>query len=50
MGYAHDIDMDLDYDRAAFAAAVADIGTLFRRSELPIVGPSGRPTNDARTQ
>ena len=44
MGYAHDIDMDLDYDRAAFAAAVADIGTLFRRSELPIVGPSGRPT------
>ena len=25
MGYVRDIHMDLDYDRAAFAAAVADI-------------------------
>ena len=43
MGYVRDIHMDLDYDRAAFAAAVADIRTLFRRCELPVVGPSGRP-------
>ena len=43
MGYAHDIFLDLDYDRAAFAAAVADVRALFRRSELPVVGPSGRP-------
>jgi len=44
MGYIHDIHLDLDYDPAAFAAAVADIRTLFRRTELPVVGPSGRPT------
>ena len=44
MGYAHDIYLDLDYDRAEFAAAVADIRTLFRRAELRIAGPSGRPT------
>ena len=30
------------FDRTAFAAAVADIRTLFRRAELPVVGPSGR--------
>ena len=43
MSYVHDILLDLDFDRAAFTAAVADIRTLFRRAELPIVGPSGRP-------
>ena len=34
---------NLDFDRSAFAAAVGDIRTLFRRTELPVVGPSGRP-------
>ena len=43
MGYAHDIFLDIDYDRTAFAAAVSDIRTLFRRAELPIPGPGGRP-------
>ena len=43
MGYVHDIYLDLDCDRTAFAAAVADIRTLFRRAELPIAGPAGRP-------
>ena len=43
MSYVQDILLDLDFDRAAFTAAVADIRTLFRRAELPIVGPSGRP-------
>ena len=43
MSYVHDMHLDLDYDPAAFAAAVADIRTLFRRSELPVVGPTGRP-------
>ena len=43
MSYVHDIHPDLDYDAAAFAAAVADIRTLFRRSELRITGPSDRP-------
>lgn len=43
MGYVHDILLDLDYDRKAFAAAVADIRTLFDRTELPIAGPTGRP-------
>ena len=28
MSYAHDICLDLDYDRAEFAAAVSDIRTL----------------------
>ena len=43
MSYAHSIYLDLDFDRAAFAAAVSDVRTLFRRSELQIAGPSGRP-------
>ena len=43
MSYAHDLYLDMDFDRAAFADAVDDIGTLFRRAELPVVGPSGRP-------
>ena len=43
MSYVHDIHLDLDYDRNAFAAAVEDIRTLFGRSELPVVGPSSRP-------
>ena len=42
MAYVHDIKLDMDYERSAFAAAVADIRTLFRRTELPVVGPSGR--------
>ena len=33
----------MNIDRTAFAAAVADIRELFRRSELRIAGPSGRP-------
>ena len=43
MGYAHDIYIDRDFDRTAFSAAVRDIRELFRRSQLPVVGPSGRP-------
>ena len=43
MSYVHDIHLDLDYDRNAFAAAVEDIRTLFGRSDLPVVGPSSRP-------
>ena len=43
MSYVHDVFLDMDFDRAAFAAAVEDIRTLFRRAELPVVGPSGRP-------
>ena len=43
MSYVHDIFLDMDFDRAAFEAAVEDIRTLFRRAELPVVGPSGRP-------
>ena len=43
MTYAHDLFLELDFDRAAFAAAVKDIRTLFRRTELPVVGLSGRP-------
>ena len=43
MSYVHDIHLDLDYDPAAFAAAVEDIRTLFRRAELPVVGPTSRP-------
>ena len=42
MSYVHDILLDMDFHRTAFAAAVADIRTLFRRAELPVVGPSGR--------
>lgn len=33
----------IDCDRTAFAAAVSDIRTLFRRAEFPIAGPSARP-------
>ena len=43
MSYGHDIYLDLDYDPAAFAAAVADVRTLFRRAEMRIARPSGRP-------
>ena len=43
MGYVHYIYLDMDLDRTAFAAAVADIRDLFRRSEMRIAGPSGRP-------
>ena len=43
MSYAHDIYLDIDCDRTAFAAAVADIRTLIRRTEIPLAGPSGRP-------
>ena len=43
MTYAHNIHLDMDFDRDAFAAAVDDVRTLFRRTELPVVGPSGRP-------
>ena len=42
MSYVHDIHLDLDYDPVALAAAVADVRTLFRRTELPVVGPTGR--------
>ena len=43
ISYVHTILLDMDFDRAAFVAAVQDIKTLFRRTELPVVGPSGRP-------
>ena len=43
MGYVHDIHLDRDFDRTAFASAIRDIRELFRRSELSVVGPSGRP-------
>ena len=43
MSYAHDILLDMDFNRAAFTAAVEDVRSLFRRAELPVVGPSGRP-------
>ena len=43
MGYAHDIHLDGEFDRTAFAAAVEDIRTLIRRSEIEVVGPWGRP-------
>lgn len=43
MTYAHDLFLDPDFDRSAFTAAVDDIRTLFRRTELPVVGLSGRP-------
>lgn len=42
MGY--DIDMYLDFDHAAFNAAVEDVGTLIRRSEAPVAGTSGKPS------
>ena len=45
MGYAHDVLLDKNCDPAAFAAAVEDVRTLTRRIEIPIVGPSGRPTS-----
>ena len=48
MTYAHDLFLDLDFDRTAFAAAVEDIRTLFRRTELPVVGLSGRPGTQPR--
>lgn len=43
MSYVHDMRLDPDYDREAFTGAVPDIRTLFGRSEVPVVGPSGRP-------
>ena len=43
MGYAHDFHLDGEFDRTAFAAAVEDIRTLIRRSEIGVVDPSGRP-------
>ena len=45
MSYCHDLELDFDFDRAAFAAAARDIRTLIRRSEIEIVGPSGRPNS-----
>ena len=45
MSYCHDIHLDIDFDRAAFTAAVGDVRTLIRRSEIEIVGPSGRPNS-----
>jgi|GEM_PF-6450989 len=43
MSYCHDIHLDKNFDRAAFAAAAIDIRTLIRRSEIELAGPSGRP-------
>lgn len=43
MTYAHYLFLDPDFDRVAFTAAVDDIRTLFRRTELPVMGLSGRP-------
>lgn len=45
MSYCHDIHLDSDFDRAAFAAAARDIRTLIRRTEIKVVGPSGRPNS-----
>ena len=45
MSYCHDIHLDSDFDRAAFVAAAKDIRTLIRRSEIEVVGPSGRPNS-----
>ena len=48
MTYAHDLFLDRKFDRTAFAAAVEDIRMLFRRTELPVVGISGRPGTQPR--
>ena len=45
VSYCHDLHLDYDFDRAAFAAATRDIGTLIRRSEIEVVGPGGRPNS-----
>ena len=45
MSYCHDIHLDKNFDRAAFAAAAIDIRTLIRRSEIELAGPSGRPNS-----
>ena len=45
MSYCHDIFLDKEFDRAAFAAATRDIRTLIRRSEVEVVGQSGRPNS-----
>ena len=43
MSYWHDILLDRDFDRAAFASATRDIRTLMRRTEIKVVGPLGQP-------
>ena len=43
MSYCHDLLLDGDFCRDAFAAAAQDVRTLIRRSEIEVVGPSGRP-------
>ena len=45
MSYCHDILLDKEFDRAAFAAAARDVRTLIRRAEVKVVGPSGRPNS-----
>ena len=45
MSYCHDIYLEKNFDRAAFAAAARDIRTLIRRSEVQVVGPEGRPNS-----
>ena len=45
MSYCHDILLDEEFDRAAFAAAARDVRTLIRRAEVKVVGPSGRPNS-----
>lgn len=44
MIYGYDIELNLDFDRAAFNDAVEDVRTLMRRSEAPVAGPSGKPS------
>lgn len=44
MIYGYDIELNLDFDSAAFNAAVEDVRTLMRRSEAPVVDPSGNPS------
>ena len=45
MSYCHDIFLDKEFDRAAFAAAARDVRTLIRRAEVMVVGRSGRPNS-----
>ena len=45
MTVQHEVRLHRDFDRLAFAAAVEDIRTLFRHSEIAVAGPSGRPTS-----
>lgn len=45
MSYGHGIHLDGAFDRAVFAAAARDIRTLIRRSEIDVVGASGRPNS-----